>query len=173
MSGHVILCHGSGSGPQATKVSVLAEVAEGLGLTSERPDFGDCDALGEVDAVAPRVERLVECMRATPQPPLLVGSSMGAFSAGLASLQAPCAGLFLLALPPLIPGFAQAFDMRRGVPTMLIHGFADEVCPADAALACACEHGMPTLLVADGHRLSDHVDLIAQQFRLFLQQWQA
>lgn len=172
MSGHVILCHGSGSSPQATKVSVLAGVAEELGWTSERPDFGDCDALGRAEAVTARVKRVAERMRAATQPPLLVGSSMGAFTAGLASLQTPCIGLFLLALPPLIPGHAQAFDMRRDVPTMLIHGFADEVCPVDAALTCARDHDMPTLLVADGHRLSDHVDLIARQFRLFLQQLQ-
>lgn len=169
MSGHVILSHGSGSGPAATKVSVLADVAESMGFTTERPDFADCDALGEIGAVAPRVQRLVGRIQLAAQPPLLVGSSMGAFTAGLASLQAPCAGLFLLALPPYIPGFAQAFDMRRDVPAMLIHGFDDDICPVDAAITRARERGMRTLLVPDGHRLSEHVDLIAQQFRLFLQ----
>lgn len=169
MRGHVILSHGSDSGPGATKVSVLAEVAESAGWTSERPDFRDCDALGYAGAVAPRVERLVERMRAAPQPPLLVGSSMGAFTSGLASLQAPCMGLFLLALPITIPGVAQRFDMARDVPAQLIHGFADDLCPADAALAFARESGMHVLLVADGHRLADHVDTIAAQFRLFLE----
>lgn len=173
MPGHVILSHGSGSGPDATKVSVLADVAGALGWQCERPDFRDCDALGEAAAVAPRVERLLERMRAAPRPPLLVGSSMGAFTSCLASLEAPCAGLFLLALPTHIPGVAGTLDMRPGVPSMLIHGFSDDLCPADAALDFAREHGVHALLVADGHRLSDHVDLIARQFRLFLQQMDA
>lgn len=173
MAGHVILSHGSDSGPEATKVSVLAEVAEALGWTTERPDYRDCDALGYAGAAPCRVERLVERMRAASQPLVLVGSSMGAFVSGLASLQVPCAGLFLLALPVTIPGMEQRFDMAAGVPSMLVHGFADDLCPAQDAMAFAAERRMPSLLVADGHRLSDHVDTIAAQFRLFLERMSA
>ncbi len=169
MRGHVILSHGTGSGPQATKVGVLAEAAESMGCTTERPDYRDCDALGEEASVAPRVARLVERMRAAPEPPVLVGSSMGAFVSGLASLQAPCRGLFLMALPVGIPGTEPRFDMARDVPAMLVHGFTDDVCPASDALAFAERVGMPALLVADGHRLSDHVAVIEHQFRLFLE----
>jgi pimeloyl-ACP methyl ester carboxylesterase len=170
MRGHIILSHGSGSGPRATKVSVLAEAAEAMGFSTERPDFRDCDELGEVDAVAPRVARLVERIQAAPVPPILVGSSMGAFTAGLASLKVPCGGLFLLALPTEIPGLGQRFDMARGVPSMLIHGFDDDLCPADAALAFAHAAAMPALMLADGHRLAEHVARIERQFRLFLEQ---
>jgi pimeloyl-ACP methyl ester carboxylesterase len=169
MRGHVILSHGTGSGPQATKVGVLAEAAESMGCTTERPDYRDCDALGEEASVAPRVARLVERMHACGEPPILVGSSMGAFVSGLASLQAPCRALFLLALPVGVPGAQPQFDMARDVPAMLIHGFADELCPADAALAFAERVGMPALLVDDGHRLANHVDTIEQQFRLFME----
>jgi pimeloyl-ACP methyl ester carboxylesterase len=169
MGGHVILSHGSDSGPQATKVSVLAGVAESLGWTTERPDYRDCDALGSAESVAPRITRLVERIGAALRPPLLVGSSMGAFVSGPASLQAPVAGLFLMALPTRIPGCAQAFAMARGVPAMLVHGFADELCPADAALAVARDYRMHALLVADDHRLSASIDVIARQFRLFLE----
>ena len=169
MRGHVILSHGSGSGPQATKVSVLAEAAESMGFGSERPDYRDCDALGEEASLAPRVARLVERIRAASEPPILVGSSMGAFVSGLASLQAPCRALFLMALPVGIPGVEPRFDMARDIPAMLVHGFADELCPAEAALGFAGKAGMPALLVNDGHRLADHVDTVAEQFRLFLE----
>jgi len=169
MRGHVILSHGSGSGPQATKVSVLAEAAESMGFSTERPDYRDCDALGEAASVAPRVTRLVERIRAASAPPILVGSSMGAFVSGLASLEAPCRALFLLALPVGIPGAQPQFDMARDIPAMLVHGFADELCPADAALAFAEKVGMPALLVDDGHRLADHVDTVEEQFKLFLE----
>lgn len=169
MPGHVILSHGSDSGPAATKVSALAGVAEALGWSTERPDYRDCDAHGFAGSVTPRIERLIERMRASATPPVLVGSSMGAFVSGLASLEAPCAGLFLLALPTGIPDYLATFDMARSVPSMLIHGFEDDVCPADAPLAFARQRGMPTLLLADGHRLADHVDAVMAQFRLFLE----
>jgi len=173
MRGHVILSHGSGSGPQATKVSVLAEAAESMGFGTERPDYRDCDTLGEEASVAPRVARLLERIRAASEPPILVGSSMGAFVSGLASREAPCRALFLLALPVGIPGVQPQFDMTRDIPAMLVHGFADELCPADAALAFAEKAGMPALLVNDGHRLADNVPIIEHQFRLFLEHLEA
>lgn len=169
MPGHVILSHGSDSSPVATKVSALARVAEALGWSTERPDYTDCDRRGLAGSVAPRVEQLLACMRAAAAPPLLVGSSMGAFVAGLASLRAPCAGLFLLAVPTAIPGYEEPFDMARDVPAMLVHGHADEVCPPGSTLAFACERGLPLLLLADGHRLAGHLETIVAQFRLFLE----
>lgn len=169
MRGHVILSHGTGSGPQATKVSVLAQAAEAMGFTTERPDYSDCDALGEEASVAPRVARLVERIHAASEPPILAGSSMGAFVSGLASLEAPCRALFLMALPVGIPGVEPRFDMARDIPAMLVHGFADELCPAADALAFAGKVGMPALLVNDGHRLADHVATVEEQFKLFLE----
>lgn len=169
MPGHVILSHGSDSGPGATKVSALARVAESLGWSSERPDFRDADALGYAGSVPPRVARLVAAMERAARPLVLAGSSMGAFVSGLASLQARCEGLFLVALPIDIPGCPQRFDMARDVPAMLAHGYHDELCPAAAATAFARDHGMPTLLLDDDHRLARHVEVIERQFRLFLE----
>ena len=44
MKGHCILSHGFESGPDATKVTALAEAADALGWTHERPDYTDLDA---------------------------------------------------------------------------------------------------------------------------------
>lgn len=169
MSGHIILSHGSNSGPQATKVSALAAAAETLGWSTERPDYGDCDAHGLAACVRPRVQQLAGCMARAKTPPVLVGSSMGAFVSGLASMQLPCAGLFLLALPTQVPGCGEAFDMAADVPSMLIHGYADDVCPPAPVFDLARARGVPCLMLADGHRLADHVDTIVSQFRLFLE----
>jgi predicted alpha/beta-hydrolase family hydrolase len=169
MPGHVILSHGSDSGPEATKVGALARIAESLGWSTLRPDFRQDDARGHAGSVAPRVERLVAAMRTAPRPLVLAGSSMGAFVSGLASLQAPCNGLFLVALPIDIPGCPQRFDAARGVPGFLVHGYRDELCPADAALAFARERGIPALLLDDDHRLANHVTFLERQFRLFLE----
>lgn len=169
MTGHVILSHGSNSGPDASKVSALARVAETMGWRTSRPDYRAEDALGYAGAVPPRIERLVTAMQGVPRPLVLAGSSMGAFVSGLASRAAPCDGLFLMALPVGIPGGPMNFDAARGVPGMLVHGYHDELCPADAAVAFARERGMPALLLDDDHRLSQHMDELEQQFALFLQ----
>lgn len=168
MSGLVILSHGLESGPDATKVSALAVVAESLGWRTLRPDYRDLDARGLAAAAQPRLERLVAAI-----PPgervLLAGSSFGAFISGLASLQRAVAGLFLLATPHELPGYARPFAMAERVRAMLVHGWRDELCPVDAAIAIARGHGAELLLLDDDHRLSAHVDAIAAQFRLFLE----
>jgi alpha/beta superfamily hydrolase len=169
LTGHVILSHGSESGPEATKVSALARVAESLGWTTFKPDFREEDKLGYGGCVPPRVARLVEVMRDQPHPLVLAGSSMGAFVSGLASLRAPCDGLFLVALPTMIPECAQPFDMAAGVPAMLIHGYEDTLCPVLAAQAFARTRGMPALLLPDDHRLAMHVPVIEREFRAFLE----
>lgn len=170
MRSPIILSHGSGSGPDATKVSALAALAESLGWHTVRPDYREDDAHGHAGSVMPRLARLRATIAAQPAPPVLVGSSMGAFVSGLASLEYPVAGLFLMATPESIPGCEVDFDVTPEVPTLLIHGWRDEICPLDAMFDFAARRQLPLLILDDDHRLSDSVDTIAAQFRLFLDQ---
>ena len=169
MPGHIILSHGSDSGPDATKVSALAQVAESMGWRTERPDYRDDDALGHAGCVAPRAARLHARIAAQSSPPILVGSSMGAFVSGLVSLELPVAGLFLLATPVLIPGSDSTFDVRLDVPTLLIHGWQDEVCPLDDIYEFAGRRQLPLLVLDDDHRLGASLAAISRQFRMFLE----
>ena len=171
MRGQIILSHGSGSGPEATKVSALAALAESLGWRTQRPDYRADDARGHAASVAPRIARLRAIIEALQAPPLLVGSSMGAFVSGLVSLDVPVAGLLLLATPSEIPGCARKFDLREGVPTLLIHGWRDEVCPPAGVHAFATRRRLPLLVLDDDHRLGASMDTIAAQFRLMLDRW--
>ena len=57
------------------------------------------------------------------------------------------------------------------MPTVLVHGWDDELCPVDDAIAFARARGDAITLLRDDHRLSAHVDFIAEQFRLFLGQF--
>ena len=88
MPGHCILSHGFESGPDATKVTALAVVAERYGWTCERPDFTDLDAkrhVGDLGDVAARVQRLLALARsvtARRTPLVLAGSSLGAWISG-------------------------------------------------------------------------------------------
>lgn len=168
MRGRIILSHGSDSSPDATKVSALAALAESLDWDTQRPDYRSDDARGFAGSVAPRIARLRATIEASPVAPVLVGSSMGAFASGLASLDVPVAGLFLLATPSEIPGYPRVFDLRESVPTLLVHGWRDEVCPLAGVQAFAARRRLPLLVLDDSHRLIDSMDMIAAQFRHFL-----
>jgi predicted alpha/beta-hydrolase family hydrolase len=168
MRGTILLSHGSGSGPDAIKVSALAALARSRGWHAQRPDYRADDALGHAGSVAPRLARLRAAIAACATPPLLVGSSMGAFVSALASLEHPVAGLFLLATPSAIPGFATALDLREGVPTRLIHGARDELCPLDAIVEFAARRQLPLEVLDDDHRLGASLAAIEQHFAEFL-----
>ncbi|HET8898696.1 MAG TPA: alpha/beta family hydrolase [Rhodanobacteraceae bacterium] len=170
MRGTLILSHGFESGPDASKTVAMAAAAERRGWRCLRPDFRDLDRAGLAAAVAPRRQRLRQLAAGVDGPLLLAGSSMGAFVSALVSCEVSCVGLFLLALPPGIPGCAQPFDAAAEVPLTLVHGFDDELCPLELVLACARQRQARLLLVPDGHRLAAHVDWVADQFGLFLDQ---
>ena len=171
MRGHCILCHGFESGPDATKVTALADVARRLGWTHERPDFTDLDALrakGPLGDVAARLERLLELSRlASARGPLvLAGSSLGAWIAGRVSLQVAVAGLFLMA-PPIVLDPQHPLDAARA-PISIVHGWHDELIPANDVVAWSRARAARLLLVDDSHRLSAHVQASADAFAALL-----
>lgn len=166
MKGTVILSHGLESGPQATKVSALAEVAEAAGWASVRPDYRVIDGGRDPRAISARIESALAHAPAAGRV-VFAGSSMGAYVAGLASLRRACEGLFLMALPVAIPGYPQRFD-AAAVPTTLVHGWRDEVCAVEAAIGFAGERRARLYLVDDDHRLGAHVGFCAAMFRDFL-----
>lgn len=170
MRGQIILSHGLDSGPDANKVSALAAQAEALGWVTQRPDYAADDARGHAHCVAPRIARLRATVEALDQPPVLVGSSMGAFVSALVSLDVPVAGLLLLATPREIPGDTHRFDLRGDVPTLLIHGWRDDVCPVSGIYHFAAMRHVPLLIVDDDHRLGASMQIIATQFHSMLQQ---
>ena len=166
MKGTIILSHGLESGPEATKVSALAMVAEACGWASIRPDYRDLDVSRDVAAITARTARALGSAPAEGRI-IFAGSSMGAFISGFASLQRDCAALFLMALPVGVEGYD--FDYKAAiVPTVLVHGWHDELCPVNAVIEFARERGDTLHLVNDDHRLSAHVDYCAEAFRQLL-----
>ena len=166
MKGHCILSHGFESGPDATKVTALAEASEALGWSHERPDYTDLDARREVSElgdVPARMQRLLSRIDAAPAGPLvLAGSSLGAYISGFASLQRPVRALFLMA-PPIQMGPAPRLD-AAAVPLSILHGWDDELIPAAEVVAWAHPRRARLLLVDDSHRLSAHVETSRNAF---------
>lgn len=170
MRGHCILSHGFESGPDATKVTALADVAERLGFTHERPDYTDLDAKRDVSPlgdVAARLARLHERIRAATGPVVLAGSSLGAWISGRASLDVDVRALFLMA-PPVSLDAAHPLQ-AADVPTSVIHGWDDDLIPADDVVQWARARRATLLLVDDGHRLSASVDATARAFAALLE----
>jgi pimeloyl-ACP methyl ester carboxylesterase len=166
--GHVILSHGLNSSPAATKVTAMAAMAESLGWTTERPDFSDLDASGDILKLHERLERLLQRARAVDGPLVLAGSSMGAFISALASLQVDCIGLHLLVPPPRLQGFPLELEAAK-VPIEIIHAWNDELIPAADVIAWAQARHARLILVPDGHRLEQHVDYCARALGRFLE----
>ena len=171
MTGHCILSHGFESGPDATKVTALAEAAERMGWTHERPDYTDLDArreISELGDVPARLSRLLALAQAAAArgPLVLAGSSLGAWISGQISLQVPIKGLFLMA-PPIAMGRAPPLQ-AAAVPISIIHGWHDELIPAAQVVDWAAVRNARLLLVNDSHRLSDHVQASADAFAQLL-----
>ena len=171
MKGHCILSHGFESGPDATKVTALADAAERLGWTHERPDYTDLDSRHEVSNlgdVPARLQRLLEIAgnAASHGPLVLAGSSLGAWVSGNASLQVTVRGLFLMA-PPIWPGQQHHLQAAQ-VPISILHGWHDELIPAAHVVEWAAPRNARLLLVNDSHRLSAHVAASADAFAAFL-----
>ncbi len=170
--GHCILSHGFESGPDATKVTALADVAGRLGWSHERPDFTDldaCSAVSRVGDVPARLQRLVILAQAAASrgPVVLAGSSLGAYISAIASLQVPVHGLFLM-VPPTTMGPMPALDAAP-IPTSVVHAWHDELIPATEVIAWARARSASLLLVDDGHRLANHVEASARAFEALLQ----
>lgn len=171
MRGHCILSHGFESGPDATKVTALAEVAERHGWSHERPDYTDLDAcrevseLGDVEARLQRL-RALAAAAARRGPLVLAGSSLGAYISARVSLEVPARALFLMA-PPTAMGPLPGLDAAP-LPISIVHGWHDELIPADVVARWARARAARLLLVDDSHRLAAHVETSAQAFEQLL-----
>ncbi|NLW96089.1 hypothetical protein [Luteimonas wenzhouensis] len=170
--GHCILSHGFESGPDATKVTALAKVAERLGWSHERPDYTDLDArtdvsrLGDVAARVARLQALAQAAAARG-PLVLAGSSLGAWISGQVSLRVPVRALFLMA-PPTRMGEAPPLQAAE-VPTSIVHGWRDELIDAMHVVEWARARRATLLLVDDSHRLEANVETSAQAFARLLE----
>jgi len=170
LKAHVIISHGLESSPDATKATALSRVVEAMGLSSERPDYRVCDnkqstnRLGDVHG---RISQLHELTKKVQVPLILAGSSMGAFISARVSLEVPVAGLFLMAPPTQLEGFDITLE-AADIPTCIVHGWDDELIPANEVVKWAQPRRSELMLVNDSHRLAEHVEFCAEVFARFV-----
>ena len=160
--GTVMFSHGKESGPWGSKIASMAEVVRDLGIAVESVDYRGLD-----DPVA-RVDKLVAAARAVPGPTVLVGSSMGGHVSAAAAARIDPKGMFLLAPAFYMPGFEAHTPHEVACPTVIVHGWRDDVVPVDNSIRWSREHRATLHVLDSGHRLTDQIGIIGGLLRAFL-----
>ena len=158
----VVFSHGKESGPWGSKIAAMAQVARDLQLAVESVDYRGLDDPGA------RVEKLIAVGQQLPGPLVLVGSSMGGHVAAAAAGRLDTAALFLLAPAFYMPGFEQYTPQGVKVPTVIVHGWHDDIVPVDNSIRWAREHRATLHVLDSGHRLEDQIAAICRLLRDFL-----
>jgi alpha/beta superfamily hydrolase len=158
----VYFAHGQESGPWGTKIQTLAQIAQAHGLQVESPNYA---GMNDPDA---RVQKLLDLQPADPSGLILVGSSMGAYVATVASQTLKPAGLFLMAPAFYRPGYAHQNPTPHASLTVIVQGLQDTVIPPETSLRFAREHQTELHLIHGDHRLNDQILTIASLFEDFL-----
>lgn len=152
----VCFLHGKESGPWGTKIRHLAEIADVRGWEAVSPDFRHTSdphqRLSELLADPPAAERLVLC-----------GSSLGGYVAAMACRELRPNGLFLMAPALYFPGFDEEPEGCPS-PTVVTHGWRDDIVPPERALRFAEPRRAELHLFDDGHRLIDSLEAIGRLF---------
>lgn len=163
----VFFAHGKETGPEATKVQYLAEIAKARGYQVARPDYSD---LADPDE---RVRRLLTLAPRAPSGSLIfVGSSMGAYVSLVASEQLRPKGLYLLAPAISLEGYAIQDPTPHADVAVAVHGWNDEVVPVENVLRFAQRHALELHLLNADHRLLSVMPLLGGLFELFLNNFQ-
>ena len=157
----VVFSHGQDSGPWGTKIQAMARFVRHRRLQVDSLDYQGMEP-------AERVGRLVEHCRELQAPPALVGSSLGGHVAAAASLEVSVQGLFLLAPAFHMPGYEQSTPSPSVRPIVIVHGWRDDVVPADNSVRFAREHSCTLHLVDGDHRLEENLPQILDYLGLFL-----
>ena len=160
--GTVVFSHGKESGPWGAKITAMAQVVRELGVAVESVDYRGMDDPTE------RVHALITAAAPMNGGVVLVGSSMGGHVAGAAAARLEPRGLFLLAPAFYMPGFEPHTPQAVACPTVILHGWHDDIVPVEHSVRWAREHCAALHLLDSDHRLEDQLPMICLLLRAFL-----
>lgn len=159
----VIFSHGKESGPWGIKITRLAKVAKDLGFAVVSIDYRG------VYAPAERVRMLLAQCPPGDGITVLAGSSMGGSVSLAAAAAIKPAGLFLMAPAIGLPGYPELPPLTHVPPTVIVHGWDDDIVPPGPVIDYARQHRLELALLSDGHTLERSLDFLATRFRFFLE----
>jgi len=158
----VIFSHGQESGPWGTKIRAMAERVKSLGCDADSIDYR-----GIADPTE-RVAKLVrECAHIEDRL-ILVGSSMGGHVATAAADELGAAGLFVLAPAYYMEGYEALMPTPPGMPICIVHGWHDDIVPAENSIRFARSCGATLHIINGDHRLTANIDEINEYLTYFI-----
>jgi pimeloyl-ACP methyl ester carboxylesterase len=158
----VVFSHGQESGPWGSKINAMAERVRGIGCRAESIDYQGMAEPTE------RVDKLISACADFDEPLILVGSSMGGHVATAAARAVGAVGLFVLAPAYYMPGYETLTPKAPDIPTMIVHGWHDDIVPVDNSIRFARECAA-TLHIVDGdHRLTANINAINEYLERFV-----
>jgi len=161
----VIYNHGKDSIPWGEKAIALAEVAKRQGFQFISPDYQPSN---DPDW---RVKQLLAIDLSAYQDIVLVGSSMGAYVATVASEIIKPKGLFLIAPAFYLPGYQRTEFKPHAERIEVFHGWQDDIVPPENAWRF-CRQYRANLHVLDAdHRLLSILPLMVDAFDAFLRKF--
>jgi pimeloyl-ACP methyl ester carboxylesterase len=158
----VIYNHGKDSIPWGEKALALAEVAKRHGFMFISPDYQACN---DPDL---RVKQLLAMDLSIYQEIVLVGSSMGAYVATVASEIIRPKGLFLIAPAFYLPGYQCTEFKPHADRIEVFHGWQDEVVPPENVWRFCQQHRACLHILNADHRLLSILPIMADAFDRFL-----
>jgi len=160
--GTVVFSHGKESGPWGSKITAMAAAVHDLKIEVESVDYRG------IDDPAARVVKLLDTAAKLPGPVVLVGSSMGGHVSAAGATRVRARGLFLLAPAFYMPGFEAHTPLDVSCPTVIVHGWRDDIVPVDNSIRWARDHRAGLHILDSDHRLEDKIEEICRLLRSFL-----
>lgn len=159
---YVVFSHGKDSDPWGRKIQVLSTVATEEGYEVESVDYRG------IDSPIERANRLASVCKDLSGELVLVGSSLGGYVsvANAPTLQAKA--VFLMAPALYMPGLPPLRVPALECPTTIVHGWGDEVVPAQDSIRFAREHNARLHLIEGDHGLHGQIPLVKYLFEFFL-----
>jgi len=158
----VVFSHGQATAPWGEKITAMAAVVRDLGLSAESVDYQG------IDDPQARVQTLLGFARPFAGRLVLAGSSLGGHVSAAAARTLSARGLFLLAPAFFMPGFEEFTPRDVGCPTVIVHGWRDDVVPINHSVRWAQEHRAALHVLDSDHRLQDQLPSICLYLRAFL-----
>lgn len=140
----------------------MAAVAREVGLAVESVDYQG------IDDPHARVQKLLQAAAGVRSPLVLAGSSMGGHVSAAAARALQPVGLFLLAPAFYMPGLEEHTPQQVTCATAIVHGWNDDIVPAQNSIRWAREHRAALHLLDSDHRLQDQIPAITNLLRDFL-----
>ncbi len=153
----VCFAHGKESGPWGTKINYLADIARKHEWAVMSPDFSHThdphERLVHLLGLAPYADKLI-----------LVGSSMGAYVAGMACQQLRPQACLLMAPAFYFEGWDEEPEACPA-DTVVVHGWNDDIVSVDVAIRFAKKRKATLHILDSGHNLNDQLQVLGHIFK--------